>query len=162
MSSGSEEFSGFVQSAACRWLAWLLSHCSLESCCDGLRDTHSWPAIPQGDGGSLHLQAEMTRSGGTMVSCVVCHYWSERLKDARAHTPSRSGLDEEIRLTARLQDHQRHGACAARSPRFLRDLIKQEELAPISDSELPRGGISILRRYQSIPSSNCCNSVPLA
>jgi len=33
---------------------------------------------------------------------------------------------------------------------------------PISDSQLQRRGSSVRRRYRSIPSSNCCNSVPLA
>jgi hypothetical protein len=85
-----------------------------------------------------------------MVDCVVCHYWSERLKDARSRILGRRVQGEEIQLTARLLDHQRHGACATRSPRLLRDLVKRDERT-CSGADRPMADDLTTKAYVSGP-----------
>jgi len=46
-----------------------------------------------------------------MVNCVVCRYWSERLRETRAHRRSKELYGEESWLIAALRTHQ-VGACA--------------------------------------------------
>jgi|GEM_PF-6103997 hypothetical protein len=60
-----------------------------------------------------------------MVVCVVCQYWSERLRETRKHLRSEKPPEEEKRLIAAFQTHQL-GACACRFPELLEGLVKQE------------------------------------
>ncbi len=60
----------------------------------------------------------------TIIDCVVCHYWSERLEMTRAHPLSTLGaFEEEKRLIAVLKGHQSYGACARRLPHLLDILL---------------------------------------
>ena len=60
-----------------------------------------------------------------MADCVVCQYWSERLRETRTHTQGKSASEEEKRLVTALRTHQ-FGACASRFPNLLKDLIDPE------------------------------------
>ena len=61
-----------------------------------------------------------------MVNCVVCRYWSERLRETRAHRRSKELYGEERCLIAALRTHQ-VGACACRFPKLLKNLVAQEQ-----------------------------------
>jgi hypothetical protein len=70
-----------------------------------------------------------------MVDCVVCRYWSERLKEARTHSHAERAPKQERRLMVALRTHQ-FGACARRFPDLLRDLTREElELADIAPGD---------------------------
>ena len=60
-----------------------------------------------------------------MVACIVCQYWSERLRESRTHFCNKRPSDEESRLIAALRAHQ-VGACACRFPTLLENLVRQE------------------------------------
>jgi hypothetical protein len=60
-----------------------------------------------------------------MIDCVVCRYWSERLKETRTHRRGKSAIKQERRLMVVLRTHQ-VGACAIRFPDLLKDLAKQK------------------------------------
>ena len=61
-----------------------------------------------------------------MVNCVVCRYWSDRLRETRAHRRSKELHGEERCLIAALRTHQ-VGACACRFPKLLKNLVAQEQ-----------------------------------
>ena len=60
-----------------------------------------------------------------MVDCVICQYWSERLKEARTHDRTDCALKQERRLAVDLRTHQ-FGACARRFPDLLGNLAMEE------------------------------------
>jgi hypothetical protein len=64
-----------------------------------------------------------------MGECVVCQYWSERLKETRIRGGSEGALKQEGRLMAALQAHQL-GACASRFPDILKGLLIREVASP--------------------------------
>ena len=61
----------------------------------------------------------------SMIDCIVCRYWSERLEKAKAHRRGKGARNEEKCLIASLRRHQR-GACACTFPDLLKDLVKHE------------------------------------
>lgn len=64
-----------------------------------------------------------------MVDCVVCGYWTERLKETRAHSLEKATAEQENRLMVALRTHQ-FGACARRFPGLLRELVKEKVELP--------------------------------
>jgi hypothetical protein len=58
-----------------------------------------------------------------MADCVTCRYWSERLEDVRIRSHGVDRSTTEKVLMSNLKTHQSEGACAARFPMLLTDLI---------------------------------------
>jgi len=107
-----------------------------------------------------------------MVNCVVCRYWSERLRETRAHRRSKELYGEERCLIAALRTHQ-VGACACRFPKLLKSLVAQEQPVQRRTSGIcDPMRIRILReaaastrlcpsRIDHVPGSKNRNSLPL-
>jgi hypothetical protein len=107
-----------------------------------------------------------------MVNCVVCRYWSERLRETKAHRRTEDLYGEERCLIAALRTHQ-VGACACRFPKLLKNLVAQEQpvqrrTSGICDPmriRILREAAASTRLYPSridhVPGSKNRNSLPL-